>query len=120
MYVSEDNNDAVYQIRGYDTDSVTINNQRLTSPFYLTGTSITPLDLTFDTLSVDVIEPLINEIDILVIGCGSSGKPLPAPLHAFLDKNQIGIECMATSAACRSYVILQSEDRHVAGLFFPC
>lgn len=120
MYVSEDNNHAIYQIKAYDAESVTVNDQRLTSPFFLTSTTLTPLTVHFETLEIDDIKYLLSELDILIIGCGTVGKPLPASLQTYFDKHDIGVECMTTPAACRSYVVLQSEDRRVAGLFFPC
>lgn len=59
-----------------------------------------------------------NKPDVILLG---TGKTQQFPEHEILKlfaQHQIGIEVMDTSAACRTFNILLSEDRNVvAGLF---
>jgi len=51
--------------------------------------------------------------EIVLLG---TGKQFSMPSHALLSpfyENKIGIECMDTGAACRTFVALSSEGRHV-------
>jgi uncharacterized protein len=50
----------------------------------------------------------------LVIGLGPRFGLVAADLRAALRTHGIGIEAMATDAACRTYNVLLTEDRRVA------
>ncbi|WES32248.1 Mth938-like domain-containing protein [Varunaivibrio sulfuroxidans] len=71
----------------------------------------------FDPADLDDILQYKNEIDILVFGCGARFVLPNTALHAFLGRNAIALEWMATGAACRTYNILAIEGRRVAGVF---
>lgn len=52
--------------------------------------------------------------DVLLLGTGARQRfPHPRLYRALTDAG-IGVECMATAAACRTYNILVAEDRRVA------
>ncbi|MDF1655036.1 MAG: Mth938-like domain-containing protein [Coxiellaceae bacterium] len=51
---------------------------------------------------------------IALIGTGEKFHLLPHELLASLYENNIGVECMDTGAACRTYAALQAEGRVVA------
>jgi uncharacterized protein len=51
---------------------------------------------------------------ILIVGCGASFEPRPAGLDEALRTAGVGIEWMATGAACRTFNVLVLEDREVA------
>lgn len=55
-----------------------------------------------------------SEIDLLVIGTGHSTWTAPEALRWRLRDLRVAIEIMATSAAVRTYNILQGERRRVA------
>lgn len=121
MYISEDNNDARYQIKAYDESSITVNDQSFSQPFYLTSTQCELFDKRFCELTESDLQWLTNQpLDLLIIGSGQLSEPLPHTLINYLETHNIGVECMTTPAACRSYMTLQAEGRRVAGLFFPC
>jgi len=51
--------------------------------------------------------------DVLLLGTGS-GQRFPHPrLYRSLTEAGVGVECMDTPAACRTYNILVAEDRKV-------
>ncbi|WP_119422862.1 Mth938-like domain-containing protein [Desertibaculum subflavum] len=54
--------------------------------------------------------------EFLLIGCGRSIAPLPAPVRQALAAQRIGVELMDTGAACRTYHVLAGEQRRVAAL----
>ena len=55
-----------------------------------------------------------GEIDILLVGCGTDLRPLPATLRAALREAGIRADPMSTGAAVRTYNVLLAEDRLVA------
>ena len=58
-------------------------------------------------------------IDILILGTGPAiGHPPPA-FRAALDTAGIGVEPMASAAACRTYNVLLSEGRRVGAALLP-
>ena len=67
-------------------------------------------------------EPLLalaGQIDVLFIGTGVETAHLPPALRSQLDAAEIGVELMASPAACRTYNILLSEGRRVALALIP-
>lgn len=56
--------------------------------------------------------------EIVILGTGAT-QHFPHPsLTQSLMENRIGLEVMATSAACRTYNILMAEGRRVAAALF--
>jgi len=69
-------------------------------------------DVTLESLeAVVTADP---KVEILLLGCGRQPAPLKTALRGALKKSGIGVELMDTGAACRTYNVLLSEDRHVA------
>lgn len=62
---------------------------------------------------------LSGQVDVIIIGCGASMRPLPGALHHALEAAQIGVEPMATPSACRAHNMLLAEGRRVASLLLP-
>lgn len=57
---------------------------------------------------------LAGETDVLFIGTGAEIDHIPADLRAQLEAAGLGVEAMASPAACRTYNVLLSEGRRVA------
>ncbi|MEL7464589.1 MAG: Mth938-like domain-containing protein [Pseudomonadota bacterium] len=55
-----------------------------------------------------------QDIDVMLVGMGGEIAPLPAATRAALESAGIGVEVMATAAACRTYNVLLAEARRVA------
>ena len=51
--------------------------------------------------------------DVLLLGTGSQQRFAHPSLYHALTNSGIGVECMDTPAACRTYNILVAEDRKV-------
>lgn len=65
----------------------------------------------------DSLAPLFTtgaQIQVLLIGCGRRISLIPPALRAWAKAQGAVIDAMDTGAACRTYNVLLSEDRHVA------
>jgi uncharacterized protein len=74
----------------------------------------------FDVLESAHFEALLEHApEVLIFGTGARQR-FPHPrLVASLARARIGIEVMATGAACRTYNILMGEDRRVVAALLP-
>ncbi len=52
--------------------------------------------------------------ELVLLGAGAEHRFLHPRLGRALTERGIGLECMSTPAACRTYNILMAEGRHVA------
>jgi uncharacterized protein len=62
---------------------------------------------------------LAGRIDVLLLGMGSVISHPPAAFVEALNAQDIGIEVMASPAACRTYNVLLSEGRRIAAALLP-
>ncbi len=58
-------------------------------------------------------------VDVLFVGTGSQVAHLPRTLRDALEAAGIGVEGMASPAACRTYNVLLSEGRRVGVALIP-
>lgn len=71
---------------------------------------------------LDDIEPLLalsGAVDVLFLGMGPDMAFAPSELAKQLDAVGIGVESMATPAACRTYNVTLAEGRRVALAVLP-
>jgi len=69
----------------------------------------------FDDLTEEHFGVLLDlNPEVILLGTGSKHRFVHPQLVAALTKANIAVECMTTSAACRTYNILMSEGRNVA------
>lgn len=69
-----------------------------------------------DGITLESLKPLIDQAavqDILVIGCGKTFQAPPKGLREAIRKAGLVLEWMDTGAACRTFNVLQNEDRRV-------
>ncbi|MCC5989825.1 MAG: Mth938-like domain-containing protein [Pararhodobacter sp.] len=62
---------------------------------------------------------LAGQVDVLFIGTGPEIAPLPGALRERLEAAGLGVEIMASPAACRTYNVLLSEGRRIAVALLP-
>ena len=60
-----------------------------------------------------------DDIDILLVGAGAEIAPLPNDFQTAVEALNIGVEVMATPAACRTFNVLLAEGRRVALAMVP-
>lgn len=68
------------------------------------------------------MEPLLamaGQVDVLFVGTGADVAHLPDDLQKPLEEAGIGVETMASPAACRTYNVLLSEGRRIALALLP-
>ena len=66
----------------------------------------------FEALTVEHFEQLLAEQpDVVILGTGERQRFVHPRLTAPLVSQRIGVECMDTNAACRTYNILMGEGR---------
>jgi uncharacterized protein len=58
-------------------------------------------------------------VDVLFVGTGAEVAHVPGAFRTALETAGIGVEAMATPAACRTYNVLLSEGRRVGLALLP-
>lgn len=116
MELSEDRAPKGYQIKAYAPGEIQVNENSYTHSLIISAeTLITdwrPQSLTdLKVLDWQIIIDLAPEV--VLLGTGLTFKVPPAALLAPLYQNNIGVEFMDTGAACRTYIVLASENRTV-------
>ena len=74
-----------------------------------------PLDPPAITLE-DLAPALALEPEVIIIGTGLTQRFVSTTVAAAVMRGGVGLECMATEAACRTYNILMAEDRRVVAV----
>ena len=67
----------------------------------------------------ETVLSVVEQIDVLFVGTGAEIAHLPKPFRNTLEDAGIGVEAMASPAACRTYNVLLSEGRRVAVALLP-
>ncbi|MHB1221063.1 MAG: Mth938-like domain-containing protein [Gammaproteobacteria bacterium] len=112
-----DQNNAKYQIRGYQPGLMQINEQMLTQSLIVTPNQLIEnwSPQTIEELTAEHLKMITDlKPDILLIGTGSKHVLLKTDIYGELVNQGIGVEVMSTAAACRTFNALASEDRKVA------
>lgn len=60
-----------------------------------------------------------QDLDVLFVGTGGEISHAPTSFREVLEAAGLGVEVMASPAACRTYNILLSEGRRVGLALFP-
>lgn len=120
MVLSEDLNDANYQVQSYSPAGVIINGETYTHSLIVSPNKIEP-NWPPTAITAITTEDLLRLIDfapeIILLGTGEHSIILSDALLAPLLTKQHSIECMSTAAACWTYAALSAEGRRVvAGL----
>jgi|TARA_R110000787_G_scaffold181302_5_gene293434 uncharacterized protein len=62
---------------------------------------------------------MADKVDVIFVGTGAEIAHPPAAFRQTLEAAGLGVEAMASPAACRTYNVLLSEGRRVALALFP-
>ena len=117
MLLTQDRNAAKYSIQQVSSDGVYINEEKYTQHLIVMPHKIiSPWRVTsFECLQESEFTPLLAEnVDIVLLGSGETGKKFPLELYYRLLDKKLIIESMSLAAACRTYAILSAEGRSVA------
>ena len=116
MIISEDKSEGVYQIKAYTPGQVTVNDTVYTSSLVVSPDKLLapwrPKNLA-DVNDDDLVKILPFEPEVVLLGTGLQFQmPVTSVLGALYAHN-IGVECMDTGAACRTFMALSAEGRRV-------
>jgi uncharacterized protein len=118
MRFAEDAN-AGNTIRAYSRGEIIVAERRITESVIIGPDAVQPWPpASTDALEIMHFEALLEmKPEVVVLGTGDRLTFPAAELAAVIQTRGIGLEVMATDAACRTFNILLSEDRRVvAGL----
>ncbi len=104
-------------VTAYDDDGVEINAVRFSDSLIVlpeTPPAAWPV-ASFDALTADHFAQVeAANPDVVILGTGKKQRFVHPRLVAALTARRIGVECMDSQAACRTYNILMAEGRKVA------
>jgi uncharacterized protein len=104
-------------ITGHGTGWVEVNSLRhQRSLIVLPNLIVSDWDVAdFDSLAAAHFERIAHLApEVVLLGAGATHRFVHPRLSRKLTESGIGLECMDTAAACRTYNILLAEGRHVA------
>jgi uncharacterized protein len=103
-------------VTGYDDQGVEINAERFAfSLIVMPETAPRPWNVSnFEALSAAHFERIEEDKpDVVILGTGARQRFVHPRLIASLSARHIGVECMDSKAACRTYNVLMGEGRKV-------
>ena len=112
----------VPSVTAYGTGWLAINGQRFESSVLLGGAArVTPIDATAQLgadaallqRAADLLQPAP---ELVLVGTGAANRLIHPRITQTLLSQGIGVECMDTQAACRTYNILAGEGRRVCAV----
>ncbi len=110
-------------INGYAPGTFHVSGVDYHGPVLVIPNRTVPWDVTtLADATVDSFQAVIDaspKVELLIIGCGRSIRPVPPALRAGLRQHGIVVEPMDTGAACRQYAVLLGENRRVAAALLP-
>jgi uncharacterized protein len=117
MKFSEDKIERGYYVSGYEDGAILINGSARTASFIISLEELiddwAPAHV--DELCVQHMQPLLQlQPELVLIGTGETLKFPSIEHYACLIEQNIGVEIMDSTAACRTYNILLGEGRKVA------
>jgi uncharacterized protein len=119
MRFTQDVSTGINVIRGYANGELRVNEIAYRGALILSAATLIDLSNVQnldDLLKTDVARILALEPEVVLLGTGAR-QIFPAPAFgAQFMRSGIGFEVMDTSAACRTFNVLVSEQRRVAAL----
>ncbi len=116
MRLTEITYDDSMPIDGYGPGFFRIGGKVVEGPLTLLPTGLKPWGGYQDT---EALQAAAGRIDVLFVGTGAEIAHPPAAFRAALEAVGIGVETMASPAACRTYNVLLSEGRRVGVALIP-
>lgn len=101
---------------GYASDHVAVNRERFDTSIVVRAEEVRSdwLVSNFDALTEASFEYFLTlQPEVILLGTGAQQRFVHPRLYRALTNAGIGVECMDTPAACRTYNILVEEDRKV-------
>lgn len=108
-----------HSITAYDENTITVANNKHSHTLLVSADHLEQLDSITDLSDLD--SPIITKLaasqpEVLLIGTGRSTRFLSSEQLVSFSQRGVGVECMRTDAACRTFNILLHEGRKVSAL----
>jgi uncharacterized protein len=105
-------------ITGYGEGWVEVNQVRFSASLIVMPDTVNKCEISdFDKLTEEHFTQLLAlKPEVVLLGTGITQRFIHPCLSRALTEANIGVECMDTAAACRTYNFLMAEDRQVAAL----
>ncbi|MDO6589772.1 hypothetical protein DS901_08320 [Loktanella sp. D2R18] len=116
MRLNEISYDNAAPVDGYGAGFFRIGGTRFDGPIAAFATGVQPWGGYDDTATLIA---QADTLDVLFVGTGAEIAHLPTDFRSALEDAGIGVEAMASPAACRTYNVLLSEGRRVAVALIP-
>lgn len=117
MDFTEHRSENLVSIDNYENGNIIIDDVKHDGILSLRGGEFSQIAIeSFSTLDEAFFQAALeNQVlpEIILVGTGEFQQFLHPRIGAFLSQQGIGIEVMATAPACRTFNILQSENRQV-------
>lgn len=112
--------DSTYAVPTYHETHFAIDNRIFRQPICVNRENITQIAASNyqDLAPSDFQAALDDKADLIIIGTGKQQKFIDLTITAQLSMKGVGIECMNSSAACRTLLLLQNERRNVWAWLF--
>ncbi len=121
MKLQLNNNESINLVKSYRHHQINIGESRFLSAVIVTPEAIHDLKLsTISELTGAHFDILLDlKPELVVLGTGITQVFPDLAIARGLVNQQIGLEVMDSSAACRTYNVLAGDGRKVAALLFP-
>ncbi|CAB9541416.1 Membrane protein [uncultured Gammaproteobacteria bacterium] len=109
----DNNNNSIISV---NNNTVVLSHTTLSIPCFISSNYYTKTpNLTLEKLDKMTLFPLSskNDINLLIVGTGKTGKFLDPQQQIAIQQMGIGIESMSNESACRSFNLLLSDARLV-------
>lgn len=115
MQLDLERSSAKYQIKKYRPGCVTVNEQDYTTSILLLPDSLSawPVANIQVLTQADLLALLEFKPEVILLGTGNKLVFPDVSITHVVQSNKVGLEVMATDAACRTYTILVAEQRRV-------
>lgn len=102
-------------IQAYANGIIIINHEAVATNLIITPTlKITWTIESFLAIDENQLQQLLSyKPEVIIIGTGIKPFFLKPHLFSYIHQKGVGIECMTTSAACRTFNIMVNEERNV-------
>ena len=101
-------------VDSYDDEGVEIAQVRHAFPLLLADKAVASDKASWQDFSADDVQAAFDAgVEMILLGTGKRQHFAAADLRVRAAELGIGLECMTTAAACRTYILLQSEGRQV-------
>lgn len=67
----------------------------------------------------EALRGALDGVDVVLVGFGAEPRMVDAGVQDFFDRLGVGVEPMATPAACRTYNVLLNEGRRIGAALLP-